>query len=191
MAVECDGTAYVQFARGAMWRLGADAASCEVTPFAPAQQGFTSQLGLAVAPDATGTETLFFAGVPLSPGTGTVFGWLDASTFVAHPIASLPGAAGPTLLTEGPAGDLYAFFAQTIGLVNKTTGKLTTQWALPPSVTWSKQPFVFFGAAFYFFDLHSSGTDVLRWELGARSVTRIGNLPTYVFAVATPRCGPN
>lgn len=115
MALDRNGTAWVNFQDGRIFQVNTASLSCTSTSFQPGQAGFSWDLGMAfVHGGASGSaETLYVSDNADQGGASKGLAWIDLTTMTLHPIGSYSGAgAGFNAELTGIAGGrLYGFFA--------------------------------------------------------------------------------
>jgi hypothetical protein len=192
MAVGCDGAAYVQFTRSAVWRVTTSPADCGATSFNPAAQAFDPDLQLAFTRSATAEgETLFFVGTDASQGAAEL-GTIDTQALIARRIAPFGfGAADQTHLGGSPGGQLYAVTQGAIDVLDLSTGAGTQAATLPlPTPHWATQTFAFYQGSFYFFDIvpGPETTSVMRFTIGDKQATHVADTTWTIVAASAPPC---
>jgi hypothetical protein len=113
MAVDRNGTAWVNFQDGRIFRLNTSSMTCTSTSFQPGQAGFSLDLGMAFVSDGPGSagETLYVSdngGKRWSKGLG----WVDPATMTLTPIGPYTGIeiGYDAELSGMPSGIVYGFF---------------------------------------------------------------------------------
>jgi hypothetical protein len=128
MAVDRNGTAWVNFQDGRIFQLNTGSLNCTSTSFQSGQSGFSLDLGMAFVSDGagSGSETLY---VSDNGGQGTSKGlaWIDVSTMTLNPIGAYTGvtAGYDAELTGTPGGTLYGVFSTSpasLAQIDEQTG---------------------------------------------------------------------
>jgi hypothetical protein len=170
MAVQRDGTAWVNYESGALFRVSTADGSCTATKFVPSQHGFKN-FGMAFSTDSTdggpGTEALYVAGIVTYPGarppTGLGLAKIDLDTLTLTPIGDFSGSlAGlPAELTGTGDGRLFGFFTTTpatLAEIDKTTGATSAPKPLNGVTTGTDWAFSFWGGDFWFYTASNPAT---------------------------------
>jgi hypothetical protein len=175
MAVQRDGTAWVNYESGALFRVSTADGTCTATKFVPSQHGFKN-FGMAFSTDSTdggsGAEALYVAGIVTyadrRPPTGLGLAKIDLDTLTLTPIGDFSGSlAGlPAELTGTGDGRLFGFFTTdpaTLAEIDKTTGATSTPKPLSGVATGTAWAFSFWGGDFWFYTASYPATsDVTR-----------------------------
>jgi hypothetical protein len=159
MAVARDGTAWVNYSDGRVFKVSTADASCQTTTFQPRQSGFGSRFGMGFSSDAPGAkeETLFIADVESQAGLGKI----DLGTMRVIPVGRFPGglSVGGELTGSGD-GRLWGFFTTTpnatFAQITKTTGQTTDGRALQGVQTGTHWAFSFWGGDFWFYTANTT-----------------------------------
>jgi len=161
MAVARDGTAWVNYSDGTLFRVQTSNAKCESTSFAPGQSGF-GKFGMAFSTNGQGgeAETLFVVGIEdgsLTGQGGKGLARVDLSTMKLTPVGDFTGALkgfGAELTGTGD-GRLYGFFttqpAATLSGIDKASGSTSETQSLAGVNTGRAWAFSFWGGDFWFY----------------------------------------
>lgn len=160
MAVDRQGTAWVNYSDGSLFKVSTKDASCTSTPFQPGQHGF-GRFGMAFVSNAAGSqdETLFISGI----GTGNKglgLATVDLKTFKTTMVGDYDGSLKGVNaeLTGTGNGTLFGFFTTnpaTFAQIDKSTAKTSDHVTLDGLNNVSAWAFSFWGGDFWFYS--SSG----------------------------------
>jgi hypothetical protein len=200
MAVDREGTAWVNYTDGKIYKVSTKDAACTTTSFAPHQAGFTNELGMGFSSDAKGSkkETLF-----VSDNAGLGLGSIDLGTMKLKGLGPYTGAnAGANAeLTGTGDGQLFAFFATSpasYAEVTKTSGATPT--AKPLSTVNASDggyAFSFWGGDFWFYTAYPTPaspdptTSVTRYRPsnGSQNVV-LSNIGFVIVGAGVSTCAP-
>lgn len=187
MAVDRQGTAWVNYSDGALFKVSTKDASCTSTSFAPGQSDF-EKFGMAFSSNAAGSteETLFVAGLadPLFGGASGL-AKIDLKTMKLTPIGDYSGSLrgqGAELTGTGDA-KLYGFYTTapaTLAEIEKTTGATSGNKSLTGVSTGDAWAFSFWGGDFWFYTANN---------LQESSVTRYKKATDGSISVVMPKVG--
>lgn len=203
MAVDRQGVAYVVFQDprsgiddGKLFRVSTRTAACAETGFAAGQEA-VSTFGMGFASDTGGpAETLFIAPTEnFGPGTLGRIGLPSLQLEVIAPFQ--PEIIGAELTGTGD-GRLFAFYRKElsgsgsfIGQVDKSTGEIIGELALPgvsQSFGWA---FAFWGGDFFTFTGISSGqSTVTRVRPSDGTVVEVAQIPSNIVGAGVSTCSP-
>lgn len=183
MAIDRQGTAWVNYADGGLYKISTADASCEATTFAPNQQGFL-KFGMAFTTNDQTSETLFVSGLVDTSGKG--FGKVDLASLSVSMIGeysnSLAGRAAE--LTGTGDGRLYGFFmtspVATLAEIDPSSGATANEKPLSGVSTGNAFAFSFWGGDFWFYT--SDG-------LSPSKVTRLATSRDGSLSVSMPDVG--
>jgi hypothetical protein len=188
MAVTRDAVAYVLLSGGAIFEVSTADASCQATPYASGQNGF-STFGMGYATDGPNvtTEKLYVA-------NGSQLAWLDTS-WTNHVLGSI---SGDPELTGNGLGELWGFFPSSspphVSNIDKATGGLITTYPLPSLAnTPSAWAFAYWGGAFYVFyeSFSDASTNVYRVDAATGDmVTWMANTGKRIVGAGVSTCAP-
>lgn len=159
MAVGRDGTAWVNYSDGRLFKVSTTDASCTGTPFAVRQAGFGNRFGMGFSSNQAGSkdETLYIADVESGRGLAAI----DLTTFAVKPVGSF--GAGLTVggeLTGSGDGRLWGFFTTrpqaTFARIDKTSGATSDVLPLAGVSTGTHWAFSFWGGDFWFYTADTS-----------------------------------
>jgi hypothetical protein len=201
MAVDRKGIAYVVFTpTGQLFRVSTATASCQATPFAVGQMGFSTTFGMGFSADVTDpSERLFVAG-----DTSMQLGTIDPSTYQLTPLGVFSSPIGAAELTGTGGGDLYAFgrvvsggitTALHLARIDKVTAQvlddrfLTVQSRQQVIDDWA---FAYWGGDFYFFtSVDNKTTSVSRYHPGGPlDLPEVMTIDTAVVGAGVSTCAP-
>jgi hypothetical protein len=159
MAVARDGTAWVNYSDGRLFKVSTANASCSSTTFQPRQSGFGSRFGMGFSSNSAGSkdETLYIADVESAQGLGRI----DLGSLTVAPVGRFGGnlAVGGELTGSGE-GRLWGFFTTTpnatfaeIGKGNAQTSDSRTLQGVQTGTHWA---FSFWGGDFWFYTANTS-----------------------------------
>jgi hypothetical protein len=193
MAVDQDGTAYVGFTSGNVFRVSTATAGCQPTTFAPGQDGFPFTFGMAFAGSSDGgTEALYVAGADF--GASSKLASIDTTTFSLHLVGVLNPPVVRPELTGTAAGDLFAFFAvgagSAIAQVNRASAQITAQSVLTGVNQGNSYAFAIWGGDFYTFTGSLGGTLVTRFRPNDQSIVQVAMTPESIVGAGVSTCAP-
>ena len=157
MAVDRDGTAWVNYSDGALFKVSTTDASCAATTFKKNQSGFV-RFGMAFASNGPGSkeETLYVVGIEaLNNGKGLAK--IDLGTMTLTTIGDFSGnlAGKGAELTGTGEGKLYGFFTTspnaTLAQIDPTSGATSNNVNLVGVNTGQAWAFSFWGGDFWFY----------------------------------------
>jgi hypothetical protein len=170
MAIDRNGTAWVNYADGSIWKVNTSTMACAATSFASGQAGFSSRLSMGFSSNAPGSadETLFVSdntGDDTTVADGKGAARVDLSATILMPLGGpfTGDVAGWRCELTG-TGDarLFGFFTKTparLAEINKTDGS-TPRSVLLPGVDASAggYAFSFWGGRFWFYTANGTPT---------------------------------
>jgi hypothetical protein len=170
MAIDRNGTAWVNYADGSIWKVNTSTMACAATSFASGQAGFSSRLSMGFSSNAPGSadETLFVSdntGDDTTVADGKGAARVDLSATILMPLGGpfTGDVAGWRCELTG-TGDarLFGFFTKTparLAEINKTDGS-TPRSVLLPGVNASAggYAFSFWGGRFWFYTANGTPT---------------------------------
>jgi hypothetical protein len=157
MAVDRQGTAWVNYSLGTLFKVSTANAHCESTPFVAGQHGF-GRFGMAFSSNSAGSndETLFVVGIK-GNDQGQGLATIDLSTFTLTPIGDFTGTLkgkGAELTGTGDA-TLFGFFTTqpdaTLAAIDKSAGSTPSPKDLTGVNTGNDWAFSFWGGDFWFY----------------------------------------
>lgn len=202
MSVDRQGSAWVLYNSGKVYRVNTVDGACTAMPFVPDQNGF-DVFGMGFSADGPGltTEQLYIAG---GGKNGFITGpnklaTIDLQTLKVKVIATLnPAASGPDLSGNGN-GELWGFFPETkppsVRQIDKGTATTGQTFALPMAEfsgisSWA---FASWGGNFYLFSRNSkqAASAVYRLSTGTGGVDKIvASLGYTVVGAGVSSCAP-
>ncbi len=159
MAVDRQGTAWVNYSDGALFKVSTTDASCSATSFAPGQAGFL-RFGMAFSTNAQGSpdETLYISGLDsFGGGGGRGLGKIDLKTMKLTMLGDYSGrlAGQGAELTGTGDGRLFGFFTTqpnaTLAEIDKSKGSTSGDKSLQGVSTGNAWAFSFWGGDFWFY----------------------------------------
>jgi hypothetical protein len=195
MAVARDGTAYVLYTSGNIFKVSTTDASCTPSGYPPNQKGW-SLFGMGwVSNDTTsGTETLFVIDGATAGGLGYISGG-GALT----PIGQFDGgwAGRPGEVTGTGDGRLFAFFvdlsgsgSSTVAEIDKHSGHVLSSepQSLPPINAWA---FAHWGGSFYLFNgTNSDPSRVHKYTPGKGTTEIVSSAGYSIVGAGVSTCAP-
>ncbi len=205
MAVDRQGTAYVVFFDGSLFKVSTADASCQATTFQTGQGGFPTRFGMGFTANTFDPgETLFVAGFDtMFPILATI----NTTTFVTSQIGPVSMPIGEAELTGSGNGDLYSF-----GIVLDPTTQMVTSLHLSQLaktnadvigdafVTLSSGTaqitdwaFAYWGGDFYFFTSASQPTTIVsKYTPGGQTDLGVyATIPSPVVGAGVSTCAPH
>ncbi|MBX3223317.1 MAG: hypothetical protein KF795_22585 [Labilithrix sp.] len=158
MAVDREGTAWVNFSDGSLFRVSTANASCSATTYQPNQAGFL-RFGMAFATngDDSTDETLYVSGLDILAGGGQGLGKIDLTTMKLTILGDYSGrlAGEGAELTGTGDGRLFGFFTTqpyaTLAEIDKAQGATSNDTSLDGVNTGNAWAFSFWGGDFWFY----------------------------------------
>jgi hypothetical protein len=158
MAVDREGTAWVNYSDGTLFKVSTADASCSATSFEPNQAGFL-KFGMAFATNGPGSteDTLYVSGLDLLGGAGKGLGKIDLKTMKLTMIGEYSGnlAGEGAELTGTGDGQLFGFFTTepyaTLAEIDRAKGSTSGDKSLEGVNTGSAWAFSFWGGDFWFY----------------------------------------
>ena len=193
MAVDRQGTAYVVYSSGALFRVSTRTAECTPTPLVMAQ-GFTT-FGMAFLDRGGSTDTLYIAtdGVP-APGPGpSALATIDLSSFEVSVIG--PVSLALAELTGSPDGRLFAYHgvgtSSAIAQVDPDSAQLVANSNLPGLSEGAAWALGYWGGDFYVFTAPTGTSVVHRFRPSEGSVVQVAQLNATIFGAGVSTCAPS
>jgi len=198
MAVDRQGTAYVLYRDGHLFRVSTATAKCEPTSFEPAQLGW-KRFGMAfVASPGGDDETLFVAESSYqAPSLGLAK--LDIQSLSLGFIAPFSGSLGNAVELSGTGeGRLFAFAlpaagtGSTLAEVDPVDATVSNKVAIPLGNFNSSFAFAHWGGDFYLFTSvgPSAPTTITRYQPSDGSLVAVAQLANTVVGVGVSTCAP-
>jgi len=197
MGVDRQGTAFVLFNDGNLYRVSTKTAECEATDFIPGQQGFTT-FGMGFSTNEGGPdETLFVADSTFSsPSSGLAS--IDTETFELNFLAPfIPNLGSAVELTGTGDGRLFAFFLDSGGgnshlaEVSKFSGIITQDTVLPIGLGINAFAFAFWGGDFFLFTSDNDfASTVTRYHPADASLKDVATLDARIVGAGVSTCAP-
>jgi hypothetical protein len=200
MAVDRNGTAFVLYQSGNIFKVSTQDASCSPSGYKPNQQGW-ERFGMAYVSDAAGSnsETLFVIdGTGLSGlGSNKGLGKISQSGQLSTVGQFNQGLAGRTAEVTGLGdGRLFGFFVDSskdlssVAEIDKNTGDVLTNepQALPPINAWA---FAHWGGSFYLFNGDGlAPSRVHRYTPGKGTELVVQNAGYSIVGAGVSTCAP-
>ncbi|MBX3233004.1 MAG: hypothetical protein KIT84_12610 [Labilithrix sp.] len=187
MAIDRQGTAWINYTDGRLFKASTENAHCEPTEFQPNQVGFF-KFGMAFATSGPGstTETLFISGLGDLAAVGKGFGKINLDTMKITMLGDFSGALsgrGAELTGTGD-GKLFGFFTTspnaTFAEVKPSNGDTSNDVVLNGVQTQNSWAFSFWGGDFWFYTAAATGTS---------TVTRLKTSSDDSLSVVVPDAG--
>lgn len=194
MAVARDGTAYVVFNDGNLFRVDTETGQCDATGYATGQAGFTS-FGMGYMQDS-GAEQLFISASSYLGGTGYQLGTIGFSPLKATPVGVYDRISARSELTGTGDGRLFGAFEgqpYVVAEIDPRSARILSQQPLeavsyPPNS--SNFAFAFWGGSFWLFAGPGSTTDVFRYDPDAGTTKKVSRQPFAVVGAGVSTCAP-
>jgi hypothetical protein len=200
MAVARDGTAWVNYTDGRLYKVSTADASCQSTTFAARQRGFGVRFGMGFSSNQPGAkeETLFIADVEGGRGLASV----DLASLTVSTVGNFPGAlsVGGELTGSGDAR-LWGFFTTrpqaTFARIDKANAQTSDVQQLSGVSTGTHWAFSFWGGDFWFYTADTSlnpaaTSNVTRMETqaGNRLSVVLRNIGFRIVGAGVSTCAP-
>jgi hypothetical protein len=158
MAVDRQGTAYVNYSDGSLFKVDTKTARCESTPYDNTQLGWT-RMGMAFATNAKGSdaETLYVTGLRLDPAErGFGLGKIDLSNFRLERVGEFSGALRGEDAELTGTGDarLFGFYETvpaSLAEIDRGTAATVSPQNLGSIEAGRSYAFSFWGGDFWFY----------------------------------------
>jgi hypothetical protein len=166
MSLDRNGTAWVVYDDGELFKVSTADASCTPTSYEPGQHGFT-KLGMAFSMDSASAtnDSLFVSGIDYANGgfVGKGIASIDTTSLSLTPIGDFtaPLAKKAAELTGTGDGKLYGFFTTspaTLAEIDKTSGATMSTHTLTGVDVGDAWAFSFWGGDFWFYTAPSLTT---------------------------------
>ncbi|AKT38487.1 hypothetical protein [Chondromyces crocatus] len=197
MGVDRQGTAYVVYNNGQLFRASIFDASCETTPFLSGQHGFTL-FGMGFATDGAGPEeSLYVAEISFqAPSRGLAT--IDTQTFELTPIGPFSQNPGNAIEMTGTGdGHLYGYFINSNGTgghvveIDKQTATILSSVPLSAGASSGSLAFAFWGGDFYTFtSIGPNATRVTRYNPADGSTSDFAEIPAVIVGAGVSTCAP-
>jgi hypothetical protein len=197
MAVDRNGTAWVVFIDGSLWKVDTANAHCVPTPYPPNQSGFYT-FGMGFSSNATGSsdETLFVSDSNLS-STGTKgLAKIDTSTLKLTPIGMYDQLDARAELTGTGDARLFGAFEGSpyiVAQIEKTDAKILTQAPQNPIMyapDSSNFAFAFWGGDFWLFVGPGGSTDVFHYQVSTGQTAKVSHVAFEIVGAGVSTCAP-
>ncbi len=198
MGVDRQGTAYVVYTDGNLYRVSTLDASCEATDFIPGQAGFfTFGMGFALD-EVGGTEDKLFVAEISFNGPSLGLATIDTETLELEYLG--PFSENPSdriEMTSSSDGNLYGFFLNNVGTggwvveIDKTSAAIVESTFIQAGSGPSALAFAWWGGDYYVFTGNDDeGTNVTRYDPDTGSVNVITSLGSVVVGAGVSTCAP-
>jgi hypothetical protein len=193
MAVDRAGTAYVEYDNGMLFAVDTADGFCDTTSYVANSVPPFDAFGMGYATIGAGPdEQLFIASS--APGT---LGMLDPqSDFHVSSIGEMAPPVPWGELTGTGDGRLFAYYAygftggSFVAQLDKTTGKIIAQDALPDINRGTGWAFAFWGGKFWLFTT-PSGQDTVRYDPVTKTATVVAHYGAPIVGAGVSTCAPN
>jgi hypothetical protein len=191
MAVDRQGTAWVEYTDGSLFRVETASLTCTATAFSPSATT-SSNWGACFAIDSVGGSTATFY-IAESGKLQTI----DTTTLAVTTIGSLmaPGSNVPEL-TATASAELYGLFPGSpwvLAQINRTSAAVLSQTnvnalatAVPTPENWA---FAAWGSDFWFFVGDGTSTDIFRYNASTGATTMVTTTSAIIVGAGAPPCG--
>jgi streptogramin lyase len=193
MAVDRQGTAYVVYSGGGLFRVSTRTAACTTTPLTM-QPGFAT-FGMAFLDRGGPTDTLYIAtdGVPAPRPGPSELATIDLSSFQVTVVGPLSLTLAE--LTGSPDGRLFAYYGEgtssAIAQVDPDSTQLVANSDLPGLSEGAAWAFGYWGGDFYIFTAPAGTSVVHRFRPSDRSVVQVAQLNATIFGAGVSTCAPS
>ena len=191
MAVARNGTAFVLFSDGNLYRVDTATAACEATTFQVGQEGFTT-FGMGFVSDEPGSdaETLYVADY-----NGTGIARIDTTTLDLSFVGPYDTLTGSAELTGTGDARLFGFFLSTpvnVAEIDKSSGSILSQAPQPTVTIGTAWAFAFWGGDFWLFTNPSGTTSqVDQYQpLTGQTTTVAENVGLSIVGAGVSTCAP-
>ncbi len=194
MAVARDGTAYVVFNDGNLFRVDTETGQCDATGYATGQAGFTS-FGMGFMQEGD-SEQLFISSSSYLGGSGYRLGTIDPGQLKAVPVGVYDRLSARSELTGTGDGRLFGAFEgqpYVVAEIDPRSARILSQApqsavSYPPNS--SNFAFAFWGGSFWLFAGPGSSTDVFRYDPDAGTTEKVSRQPFAVVGAGVSTCAP-
>jgi len=200
MAVDRNGTAWVVFLDGHLFKVKTSDASCTATSYVPGQSGFTT-FGMGFASNFKGSadETLFVSSSSASamnPATPQRLAKIDLTTLALSVVGTYDKTNARAELTGTGDGTLFGAFEGTPYVVSEIDKSSASILSMAPQTAISYPPngsnfaFAFWGGDFWLFVGPGSNTDVFHYQPSTGMTTKISTESFEVVGAGVSTCAP-
>ncbi|NUP06604.1 MAG: hypothetical protein HOW73_11165 [Polyangiaceae bacterium] len=197
MGVDREGTAYVVYNDGNLFRASTLDASCEATDFVPGQEGFiTFGMGFALDEPGGKEDSLYVAEITFgeeSRGLATI----DTDTLELDYIGPFSDNFSDRMeMTSSSDGNLYGYFLNTVGTggwvveIDKETATIVDSTFIEAGAGASALAFAWWGGDFYVFTASNGLTNVTRFDPDTGAVGLVTTLSGNVVGAGVSTCAP-
>ncbi len=197
MSVDREGTAYVLYNDGNLYRVSTKDASCEATTFEVGQLGFTT-FGMGFARDLdTKTDQLFVTEITFGGDPSKGLGRIDTETLELTLVGTYDSSLGDHMeMTSSNDGNLYGYSLDPGGggwvvEIDKTNADITDATHLPVGNQNGALAFAFWTDDFYIFTSDGGGTtQVTRYRPLDGTVTALPPIADVIVGAGVSTCDP-
>lgn len=197
MGVDRQGTAYVVYTDGELFRVSTLDASCEATDFVPGQEGFfTFGMGFALD-EVGGTEDKLFVAEISFNGPSLGLATIDTETLELSYVGPFSDNLSDRVeMTSSSDGNLYGYFLNNVGTggwvveIDKATATIVSSTFIEAGSGPSALAFAWWGGDYYVFTGSGNGTDVTRFDPDTGSVGVITTMGSVVVGAGVSTCAP-
>ncbi|MFT5684402.1 MAG: hypothetical protein ACI8RZ_005343 [Myxococcota bacterium] len=194
MAVSRDGTAYVVFNDGNLFRVDTETGQCDATGYRTNQAGFTS-FGMGYMQDGS-TEKLFISASSYLGGSGYQLGTIAPGQLKAVPVGVYDQLSARSELTGTGDGRLFGAFEgepYVVAEIDPRNARILSQApqdavSYPPNS--SNFAFAFWGGSFWLFAGPGSSTDVYRYNPDEGTTEKVSRQSFAVVGAGVSTCAP-
>jgi hypothetical protein len=198
MGVDRQGTAYVIYSEGELFRVSTKDASCEPTSYVPPAIGFTNFGSAFVADDDNVEENLYVADINYDTNSSAGLGRVDVIAEKLEYIGPLIDAPGFRMELTGAGSQLHGF---AIGPndndgflldIDKQTAVVTDPTPLALGNDIGSWAFAFWGGDFWFFtELANAGNStVTRYHPDDESLAAVAVFNGEIVGAGVSTCAP-
>ncbi len=192
MAVDRNGTAWILYSDGRIFKASTKDASCTATTYEPGQRGIRL-FGMAFVSDGANDETLYVA----DHGTDGL-AKIDTQTLKLTFIGSYEGFASPGELTGTGNQRLFAFFTKGTTItwpriveLDRASGKIMNQKGLFGTEIGDGWAFAHWGGDFWLFTAPQGSSEITRYDYNAEATdTIVSDLGYVIVGAGVSTCAP-
>lgn len=200
MAVARDGTAYVVFTDGHLYKVDTSNAHCSSTPFQPGQHNFLT-FGMGYSTDAPGgtAETLYVSDSGMGsggPSNEQGLAKIDTTTFTLTPINAYDKVTARAEMTGTGDARLFGAFEGSpyvVAEIEKSDAKILSQApqnAINYAPDSSNFAFAFWGGDFWLFVGPGTSTDVFQYRPSTGTTNKVKSVNFEIVGAGVSTCAP-
>jgi hypothetical protein len=201
MSVDRNGTAWVVFSDGHLFRVSTANAACQSTSYAPGQNGFIT-FGMGFSTDSPGgdAETLFVSdsGQHADGTYGPTKGLarLDTRALTLTPIGAYDLITARAEMTGTGDARLFGAFEGSpyvVAGIDKTNAKILSQApqnSINYAPTTSNFAFAFWGGDFWLFVGPGTSTDVFQYRPSTGATNKVSSVTFEIVGAGVSTCAP-